>query len=144
MRNGSRGSWILGLVSLPLVLATACAGGERGEQRAEAQDRNVDRYVVRGEIVELSASDSPEREIEIRHEAIDGFKDIEGRVSGMDSMTMPFRLASDVSLAGLAPGDKVEFTLEIDWNVFPPNRITAISKLPPETELTFGAAHPPE
>ncbi len=79
-------------------------------------------------------------EIYVRHEAIPGFKDADGRIVGMDSMSMPFPLA-DVSLvAGIEAGDKIEMELEVSWHGGNPLKVTAIERLPARTRLDFGAA----
>jgi Cu/Ag efflux protein CusF len=78
----------------------------------------------------------------IRHEAIDSFVDRDGKRVGMDPMSMPFPVAEGLSLAGLAPGDVVRCTLEVDWQQRSPVKIAAIEKLPAGTQLTFRAARP--
>jgi hypothetical protein len=74
----------------------------------------------------------------VRHEAVPGFVDMDGEVVGMDSMTMPFPLAEGVGLEGVAPGDRVRFTLEVEWEGDPPYRITRIEELAAGTELDLG------
>jgi Cu/Ag efflux protein CusF len=93
-------------------------------------------YQVRGESRQLPVA--PARDLMIRHEAIPDFKDEAGRVVGMEAMTMPFTLAPGVELGGLAPGDRVEFTLEVRWDD-PANlaRITRLVRLPPGTRLAW-------
>jgi hypothetical protein len=56
----------------------------------------------------------------------------------MDSMTMPFPLAEGVELDGVEPGDKVGFTLEVEWEGDPPYRITTLEELGAETVLDLG------
>jgi hypothetical protein len=75
----------------------------------------------------------------LRHEAVDDFTDESGSVVGMDSMVMPFPIAQGASLDGVAVGDKIEATMEIDWSQgF--MQLERIKKLPPETALHFGKA----
>jgi Cu/Ag efflux protein CusF len=129
------------------VFLTACAGGggkaQPGAAASEAAaPRKVATYEGRGEVTGLPDPNDPSTSLTLRHEAIDDFTDIDGDVVGMDPMTMPFPLADGVSLAGLAPGDKVSFTLEVEWEGDPPYRIVRIDKLPPETPLDFRAARP--
>lgn len=76
----------------------------------------VNAYTVRGEIVQLPAPNNPLAELQIHHEAIDGFKDKQDSVVGMNSMTMPFDPGEGVALDGLAKGDKIEFTFEAWWS----------------------------
>ncbi|VAX40290.1 hypothetical protein MNBD_PLANCTO03-1877, partial [hydrothermal vent metagenome] len=60
-------------------------------------------------------------------------------VKGMMSMTMGFPIAEGVSLEGIAPGDIVEFTFVTTWGEqYPTYEVTAITKLPADTELNFG------
>jgi Cu/Ag efflux protein CusF len=87
-----------------LLLLSACA------EKAPAPPET---YEIAGEVVRLPAAG--DRQIVVKHEAIPGFKDESGKVVGMEAMTMPFAVAEGVSLDGLAPGDKVEFTLEVRW-----------------------------
>lgn len=84
-------------------------------------------YEVRGEILRLPSSARPE--ILIRHEAIAGFRDEQGKEVGMEGMTMPFTLAPGTPVDGLAVGDAVRFTLETRWELDrDPVRITRIEK----------------
>ena len=64
-----------------------------------------------------------------------------GKVVGMGSMTMSFTPAKDLSLAILKSGDKIEFTLRVDWSK---NRseITRFTVLPGDTNLDFGGKMP--
>jgi Cu/Ag efflux protein CusF len=91
--------------ALLLLLAAAC-----GSDKPAAPP---ERYEVKGEIMRLPSAEKPE--VLIRHEAIPTFKDEAGKVVGMEAMTMPFALAEGVVADGLATGDAVEFTLEVNW-----------------------------
>jgi len=116
--------------------AAAPTGGAGG-----TASRPALRYTVRAEVVKLPDPRSAEREIAIRHEAIDDFVDASGTVVGMDAMVMPFGVASAVPLGGLAPGDKVEVLIAVDW-ARPAFGIERLRKLPPDTVLEFGPARP--
>lgn len=84
-------------------------------------------YEVSGELLRLPTPGKTE--VLIRHEAIPGFRDEAGKEVGMDAMTMPFPLASGVSVEGLTVGDKVSFTLETRWELDrEPVRITRIAR----------------
>ena len=125
-----------------LVGAGACAPG--GEEAPAAGEAPADQtYTVRGEVVALPGANDPAPELRIRHETIPDFETYEGEVVGMASMTMPFPLAPEVlsgGLAGLEPGDPVEFVLAVSWEDTPPYRITRVEELPPETTLDFEKA----
>jgi Cu/Ag efflux protein CusF len=122
---------LLGLVTLlPALALGAC------DRSAPAPTGAVASYEMRGEIVRLPPAGS--REIAIRHEAVPEFRDEQGKVVGMESMTMPFALAQGLALEGLAPGDRVHFTLEMRWQE--PReiaRIARIEKLPAGARLAW-------
>lgn len=116
------------LVLLPLALA--CSAPSAAPPDAS--------YTVRGEIVRLPPA--PGGEILIRHEAIPDFRGMNGEIVGMDAMTMPFPLAPEAKLDGLAVGDRVEFLLELRWqDARSPVAVARIAKLPAGTALDFGA-----
>jgi len=117
---------------LPLLLVAGCAGrGDEGEGEPVVQ-----RYEVRGEVTRLPSTGADA--LYVRHEAIPGFVDMDGEVVGMESMAMPFPLAEEVALDGVEVGDKVRFTLEVEWEGDPPYRITRIEELGAETVLDLG------
>jgi Cu/Ag efflux protein CusF len=109
----------------------ACSDGVRGEG-----ERAVQRYEMRGEVTRLPSAGM--EAVDVRHEAVPGFVDMDGQAVGMTSMTMPFPLGDGVELDGIEPGDKVDFTLEVEWDGDPPYRIIRIEKLPADTMLDFG------
>lgn len=121
---------ILTIPSLIALLAVALAlGACKQEPEAPAAQ-----YTVRGEIKSLPAPDG-DPVVYVHHEAIPTFVTREGQQRGMMSMSMPFGVTDGVSLAGLAPGDKVELTFAVHWDQNPPTRLTAIRKLPADTAL---------
>ncbi len=99
----------------------------------------VDSYAMRGEIARLPQPSA--REIVIRHEAVPGFRDEGGKVVGMEAMTMPFTLAPDLqgaALGGLAPGDRIAFTLEMRWRSASDIAvISRLEKLPAGTAMSW-------
>lgn len=119
-----------------LVAVALLAAGLAACSPAPPKD-DVHRYTVRGEVSALPRAGQPGSELLIHHEPVPEFVDSSGKTVGMQSMTMPFPLADGVSLAGIARGDKVEMTFEIRWHGAPPLQLTAIHKLPPDTELNF-------
>jgi hypothetical protein len=112
------------------ILVAACARGGRD-------------YTVRGRVAQLPEPGNPASGFVVAHQAVDDFVDRQGEVVGMDPMTMSFPLGPQVSLAGLAVDDPVEFTLHVNWSAAPPVRITSVHKLPPGTPIVFRAARPP-
>lgn len=112
------------------------------EQAGDAAD-GVAVYHVRGEILELPDPDDPLSGLYIRHEAIDNFRNMDGEVSGMDSMTMAFPAAEDLTFEGIEVGDKVSFELTVDYSGDPVFQVTSMEALPEDTELHFGATDGP-
>lgn len=119
--------------SLSMAIAFLSAGCGRP---VEAPVVAVETYAMRGEIVRLPTPESPE--IAIRHEAVPDFRDETGKVVGMEAMTMPFSLAPEAAVAGLVPGDRVAFTLEMRWKATRDIvRIARIEKLPADARLSW-------
>ncbi len=100
-------------------------------------------YRVRAQVWQVPAPDADRGEIYVRHEAIPGFKNEDGEIVGMESMSMPFPLADVALAAGVAVGDRIEMEFEVDWHGGNPLRVTAIDKLPEDARLAFEAP-PPE
>lgn len=97
-------------------------------------------YTVRGRIEMLPDARKPGSELQIQHEPISTFVNMQGKVQPMDSMIMPFEPAPGVSLNGLGVGDPVEFTFEVRWKSRPAMQLTRIQKLPDGTQLHLGRA----
>jgi len=123
--------WSLVLICLAALLAAGC-GRPRGQS-----------YTVRAEVVELP-NDANGHLFVLHHEAVDGFVTRDGKVEGMDSMTMPFLVARNVPLSEIRAGDKVEVLLHVDWQAAERAvEITGLRKLSPDMHLDFRAARPP-
>ena len=133
----------VGILRLAASLAVAVTVLSAGcSQPAETPAVTVETYAMRGEIVRLPAAGS--REIAIRHEAVADFRDEGGKVVGMEAMTMPFTLAPAANVAGLAPGDKVAFTLEMRWKATSDIvRISRIERLPAGAMLSWESSPAP-
>lgn len=99
---------------LVLVLALAACGG--------AEEPEV--HAVRGQVVKVLKDGG---ELVVDHEDIDGY---------MAAMQMSIPVGDPEQARGLAPGDKVRFTLHIaergPW-------IDAIERLPADTELQLAS-----
>jgi len=120
------------LVLLPLLTLVAACDSETAEPELAAADQT---YTLRGELKGVEAD-----ELAIHHEAIDDFVNEEGETVGMDSMTMPFAVASGLSVARFSEGDLVEFTFEVRWKSGPRLLVTSLVQLPSTTELVFEKA----
>ena len=119
-----------------IVMALACGSGgeEAGAGRETAEVRT---YQVRGIIESLPDPETGAGGLRIRHEAIPDLIGQSGEIEGMDSMTMPFPVGAEVDLAGFAVDDVVGFELTVDWEAARPVAVTAMEKLPADTELVF-------
>ncbi|GMU64915.1 MAG: hypothetical protein AMXMBFR36_11890 [Acidobacteriota bacterium] len=111
------------------LLALAACGGRDATPAGDAD------YETRGEIARLP--DATSAEIWLRHEAIPDFRNAEGEVVGMESMTMSFKVAPGVSLEGLAPGDRVAFRFQMRWSGLASMTVARIELLPAGTRLAW-------
>lgn len=127
-----------GLLALLLLAAShaACSGDPREADGEGEAPGVVQRYEVRGEVTRLPSAGVDA--LSVRHEAMPGFVGIDGEVVGMESMTMPFPVGEGVELDGVEVGDKVGFTLEVEWEGDPPYRITRVEELGADTVLDLG------
>ena len=118
---------------LALLLTTAACGGPSDVSQP------VESYSVRGLVRHLPEPGRQGQELLVWHEAILDFKNAEGKIVGMESMSMGFPLADAELTADLAVGDRIRMDFEVRWDGGHPLTITAIEKLPPETRLAFEA-----
>lgn len=110
---------------LALLALLACGGG------STAPDAS---YRVRGKVVERSGSGADTRVV-IAHEAIDAFKDREGKQSGMEAMQMAFGLGPGLDASALRPGTQWQFSFDVRWKREPALLITAAQALPDSEPL---------
>lgn len=87
-------------------------------------------YTLRGIVRQLPDPAKAAAQLQIQHEEIPHFVGWDGKVVGMQEMTMPFPLAPGVSLQGIAVGDAVEFTFET-FRSAKRYHLSRIAKLPP-------------
>lgn len=123
-------------VAVTCALAAAVLAASGGCRR-KVPVSVADVYTVRGVVEKLPQAEGPDRDLYIHHAPIPNFRDEHGQVVGMTSMTMPFPVADGVSLAGIAPGDPVEFTFAITWKAPAGYRVMRIHKLPAGTVVDF-------
>lgn len=128
-----RRSFGCGLAVL-LLAGTGCVGTRS----------TIVEYKVRGRVQRLPDPKAASRDLWLAHEAIDSWVSREGKVEGMDPMSMPFTVEDGVSLSGIEVGDIVEFRLSVDWNASEPVLIRHVQKLPPDTQLVYREAKPPQ
>ncbi len=127
--------WLAGL-AVAGALLPACGPGEPppGDGPGAVGGRT---YQVRGILQSLPDPETGAGELRIRHEAITDLVGAGGEVEIMAAMTMSFPVAAEVDLTGLAAGEPVRFDLRVDWEATRPVAVTAIEKLPAETELAL-------
>lgn len=122
-----------------LLILLACAAAVLAGCGRPASGRN---YVVRAQVVDLPSPGNGNL-LQLHHEPIDNFVTRDGQTEGMDSMTMPFLVARNVSLHDIHPGDKIEVILHVDWKAERSVQITGLRKMDPGLRLDFRAARPP-
>jgi hypothetical protein len=122
--------------------AAGCSGGQTNKQSsAEASDAQT--YIVRGEVVSVQQSGKPGTQLILKHEPIDTFRNAKGQIVGMSTMGMPFTPGKGVSLQGIKPGDKIQMRWVLQWKPEAKEYVESVRKLPMDTQLRFGEAHPP-
>ncbi|MEM1445863.1 MAG: copper-binding protein [Planctomycetota bacterium] len=136
---------LLTLLCLPLL--TGCPSGEVASSApttpaVDLSDPATKVYDVRGFIVALPDPANPASDLQINHEEIPDFVNVEGEVSGMKAMVMPFPLAPGVSLEGLAVGDPVALSFAVNWDAegSRPWELTQITKLDPADAQDIAAS----
>lgn len=130
-------TWLRWMALAAAVAVTGC--GSKAEEGADHRPDAV--YTVRGIVKSLPRSG--ESEMFVMHEAIDGFVNREGKRTGMDSMSMAFRLQPGVTLDGIEVADKVSMTVEVHWHAKRPLEIATLEEIPADTELLMRRAEPP-
>ena len=112
--------------SLPILILTAilsCAGlygcssegGDPLERLVAERGEPQKVYTVKAVVAVLPDPNSPLSEFQARHEPIPDFLDGDGKVIGMNEMTMPFPPADGVDIDHLAIGDEVEIDFAVWW-----------------------------
>lgn len=118
----------------PAVLLLAAAATSVGcEEKPASNTAPVHRFEVRGQVTHLPHDGH--NKIDIHHEAIPDFIGISGGVEPMAAMVMGMSLGQGVDLEGIAVGDKVKFTLAVQWGDTPSYWIENVEKLPADTHL---------
>ena len=126
--------WLTGCATI-LAMLVACGPSDPPADEGSVAGARV--YQVRGVIQSLPDPATGVGQLRIRHEAIPDFVGAGGEVEGMASMTMPFPVAAEADLTGFAAGDLVRFDLRIEWEAARPVAVTAIERLPTDTELAL-------
>ena len=134
-------------VGLAIAAVLPMSGCKRQESAAAPQPQvRKDLYTVRGIVTELPSPDAPLAEFKVRHEAMPHFR-AEGGKLGMDTMIMPFPLATGLSLDGLKVGDQIMLSFEVDFDPETDRllgyRATGVQPLPSGTILDFTPLHTP-
>ena len=85
----------------------------------EEKYTRVDVYQTRGVVVSEPQKLGDLYMVKIEHEDIDDFKNLEGEVMGMESMTMSFLTKEARWLQKLKKGSSVDFDFEARWQATP-------------------------
>jgi Cu/Ag efflux protein CusF len=131
------------IAMLCAIIAAGCSRGQTNEQPAAAAS-DAQTYVVRGEVISVPQAGKPGTQFIVKHEPIDNFRDASDQIVGMSTMGMPFTPGKGVSLEGIKPGDKIELKWVVQWKPEAKEYVESVRKLPTETQLRFGKAHPPK
>ncbi len=99
---------------------------------AAIEESSLHTYSVRG-VVRHIGEDS----VQVRHEEVPDFRDLDGEPVGMSAMTMDFALGPGVEVEAVNVGDKIEFRLNVDFEADTPAWIDQLEVLPDDTELQF-------
>ncbi len=97
---------------------------------ASASAEDTYSFKVKGVVRALPGEGRASNELLVKHEAIPDYRDSSGEVVGMMAMTMPFYLAPELSLKGIAEGDAVELVVEQRLKPKYSEQVISISKLP--------------
>lgn len=120
-----------------LVVMTVGAGFAACSPDAPEPAADSRSYTVRGVVRQVAQP--PAQELYIHHEEIPNFVNIKGEAVTMGSMAMPFPVVDTPLPADLKAGDKVSFEFEVSWQGSPPMRLLSLTKLDPDTLLSFEA-----
>ncbi len=122
------------------------SGHDHGHDHDDSARATPDIYNdILGQITMLPVEGDASKELKIKHVQIPTFKTKEGKininskgVAGMASMTMPFPVGQGVSLDGIAVGDKVKFSFQVNWGgAGPAWEVTKIEKMDPLTIIDY-------
>ena len=124
-----------------ILVVSLISGGCRSKQSGQSQSTygshgTTYTYHLRGIVKALPQRDQLPMSLSIKTEAISRWVGVDGKIEPMMAMTMPYQLAHGVALQGIAVGDKVAFTYQVNWTA---DRmvITQIYPLPAATILNF-------
>lgn len=136
MSSQHRPSLLVLLTMAVLALVPGC----RNAEPTDSDQIRRDTYVVRGILTQLPEPKAEKPRIQVRHEAIPEFRGPGGKL-GMNQMNMYFPLGEDADISGLNPGDVVELTFVVRFDIEADSpigyHVTTIEALPPDTELDF-------
>jgi Cu/Ag efflux protein CusF len=132
-----------GIILLLAVIITAGCSRQQTTDQPKAPVSDAQTYVVRGEVISVPQAEKAGMQFIVKHEPIHNFRNTDGQIVGMNTMGMPFTPGTGVSLEGIKPGDKIEMLWVLQWKPVAKEYVQSVRKLPPETQLMFGEAHPP-
>ena len=94
-------------------------------------------YTVKGRLESIKPAANGYGFLNIKHEAVPGFRDEKGKVVGMEVMTMPFAYGPGIQTDTLPLGGAVELVFVMDYAAQPMLSVTQIKALPKATKLSL-------
>ena len=111
-----------------LTAGLAMTTGACGDSEHTAGPADV--YTARGIVKGITGN-----QVSIQHEAIPAFKDRDGNVAEMMSMTMGFALPDNLDRTNLTEGTKISMTFDVVWTRRPALQLVKFKVLPEDTAL---------
>lgn len=132
--RGALPSALLGGLLLVLAVALGLTACSPRDPELAPPDHT---YQTQGVVYGVTEVEGQWPELVIHHQSIPEFVSREGEVSGMDSMTMPFTVSPELSLAEVDEGDAIDFRFEVRWEGHPTLLVTSLERLPQGTVIDF-------
>lgn len=129
-------------LTLCIIAAAIATAACKKQQPAAKPTTEIHTYTTRGQVAQLPVAGDDRTDFMVRHEAIPEFRGPQGE-RGMDTMVMPFPIRDEpaISLDGLAPGDKVQITFDVVFDLVKDQPVdwyaVKVEKLAADTALDF-------
>ena len=137
MKSPTQTLLLLFLAASLAVLTGGCRSKHSVPSGASANRQGITyTYHLRGIIKALPQPGQSPRSVSLKVGPIAHWIGLSGKVEPMMAMTMPYQLAHGVTLQGMAKGDKVAFTYQVNW-IADRMVITRIKVLPASTVIHF-------
>ena len=128
--------FITALVAATLLMGGCASKHSRKIQSSATQSGITYTYHLRGIVKALPVPGESPESVSIKVPPIAHWVGMSGKIEPMMAMTMPYQLATGVTLHGIATGDKIAFTYKVNW-IIDRMVITRIKELPAEAVINF-------